>query len=255
MKNSNKKGFTLVELSIVLVIIGLLIGGILVGQSLIESAKMQSLVRQLGQYDAAVATFKDKFGALPGDSGLFAGTIVGDADGIVDVTGAVAAGTTWAGETAEVWVQLSASGLKNEDGTAFISTAPTAGLMNNGTRIPKSKAGASTAGILVVGDGDLAALDLTSNANAYVIADCTDMSSTTLDCQGALNGPDAIALDSKLDDGVGTTGNVVGVLGTTDLVTWVTIADGNEAAYTATATANDTNVMIVRIGSTSGVLE
>ena len=48
-----KSGFTLVELSIVLVIIGLLIGGILVGQSLIESAKMNSFVRQVQQIDIA----------------------------------------------------------------------------------------------------------------------------------------------------------------------------------------------------------
>ena len=66
-----KKGFTLIELSIVLVIIGLLIGGVLVGQSLIESAKINQEVRRLSQYAIAVVQFKQKFKQEAGDSNFF----------------------------------------------------------------------------------------------------------------------------------------------------------------------------------------
>jgi prepilin-type N-terminal cleavage/methylation domain-containing protein len=38
-----QKGFTLVELSIVLVIVGLLTGGILVAQSMVSTAKVENL--------------------------------------------------------------------------------------------------------------------------------------------------------------------------------------------------------------------
>ena len=68
-----KKGFTLVELSIVLVIIGLLIGGILVGQSLIESAKTTATLQQLSQFDIAVSNFSTKYKQLPGDSKFHGG--------------------------------------------------------------------------------------------------------------------------------------------------------------------------------------
>jgi prepilin-type N-terminal cleavage/methylation domain-containing protein len=68
-----KKGFTLVELSIVLVIIGLLVGGILVGQSLIESAKLSSFVSLIAKSDAAVNAFEAKFNGLPGDNKSFGG--------------------------------------------------------------------------------------------------------------------------------------------------------------------------------------
>jgi len=68
-----KKGFTLVELSIVLIIIGLLVGGILVGQSLINSAKVQKTVKELSAFDAATRLFASKYkNQMPGDSKFFA---------------------------------------------------------------------------------------------------------------------------------------------------------------------------------------
>ena len=68
-----RSGFTLVELSIVLVIIGLLIGGILTAQSMIETANVNATVRQIGQFDAGVSNFKERFQYLPGDAPAFGG--------------------------------------------------------------------------------------------------------------------------------------------------------------------------------------
>lgn len=59
--------FSLVELSIVLVILGLLTGGILTGQSLIRAAELRSITTEFNTYQTAVMTFKDKYFALPGD--------------------------------------------------------------------------------------------------------------------------------------------------------------------------------------------
>ena len=68
---SDKKGFTLVELSIVLVVIGLLIGGILIGKNLIESSKLNRFVNDLRQYEIAIIQFHKKFKRYPGDSTYF----------------------------------------------------------------------------------------------------------------------------------------------------------------------------------------
>ncbi len=66
-KNLNTCGFTLIELSIVMVIIGLIIGGILVGRDLINSAASRAYISQLQTYNTAVNAFKLKYGCLPGD--------------------------------------------------------------------------------------------------------------------------------------------------------------------------------------------
>ncbi len=60
-------GFTLLELTVVLVIIGLIIGGVLVGRDLVKTAELRSVISQVEQYNAAVMTFKAKYDGLPGD--------------------------------------------------------------------------------------------------------------------------------------------------------------------------------------------
>ena len=62
-----RSGFSLVELSIVLVILGLLTGGILTGQSLIRAAELRQITGNFERYTVAVNTFRDKYFALPGD--------------------------------------------------------------------------------------------------------------------------------------------------------------------------------------------
>src|ERR1019366_3549131 len=62
-----RQGFTLLELSIVLVIIGLLIGGIFVGQSLIHTAQLNSVISEFNRYQTSVQNFKMQYQALPGD--------------------------------------------------------------------------------------------------------------------------------------------------------------------------------------------
>jgi prepilin-type N-terminal cleavage/methylation domain-containing protein len=62
-----QRGFTLVEIAVVLVIIGLLLGGVLKGQELIASARVRSLADQQGAIQAAYFGFQDRYGAIPGD--------------------------------------------------------------------------------------------------------------------------------------------------------------------------------------------
>jgi prepilin-type N-terminal cleavage/methylation domain-containing protein len=67
MKRSDRQGFTLIELSLVLVIIALLVGGVLVGKTLIKTAQARQAISAIDRIGAAVNTFKSKYNCLPGD--------------------------------------------------------------------------------------------------------------------------------------------------------------------------------------------
>lgn len=67
MKKIRVQGFTLIEMTIVLVIIGLVVGGILAGQYLISAAAVRATISQKDRFDSALNTFYGKYSCIPGD--------------------------------------------------------------------------------------------------------------------------------------------------------------------------------------------
>lgn len=67
ISGSSASGFTLVEISIVMIIVGLLIGGTFGGMKLIENMQVNKTVQDLKAIESAALTFRDTYGRLPGD--------------------------------------------------------------------------------------------------------------------------------------------------------------------------------------------
>lgn len=91
-KNNNlQHGFTLVELSIVIVIIGLIVSGVVAGQSLIRQGRLIGQVTELQKYDTAFNAFKVQYNAIPGDfenaGNYWAGTPGGNGNRYLDNNG------------------------------------------------------------------------------------------------------------------------------------------------------------------------
>ena len=63
----NHQGFTLIELSIVLVIISLIVGGVTVGNRLYQNSKLMTIVAETEEMRSYMLSFKDKYSYLPGD--------------------------------------------------------------------------------------------------------------------------------------------------------------------------------------------
>ncbi len=70
-----QKGFTLIELAIVLVIIGIIIGAVLKGQDLIVNARAKKFINWTRSWEGAQWTILDRRGVFAGDS---------DADGAIN---------------------------------------------------------------------------------------------------------------------------------------------------------------------------
>jgi prepilin-type N-terminal cleavage/methylation domain-containing protein len=75
----SNKGFTLVEMAIVLIIIGIILGAVVKGQDLITNARSKKLISVANTWNALAYTYMDRFGRFPGDS-VRNGIIANDAD-------------------------------------------------------------------------------------------------------------------------------------------------------------------------------
>lgn len=224
MEARRRAGFTLIELSIVLVVIGLLVGGILVGRELIKSAQIRAQITQIEKYDAAVNTFRVKYGYRPGDLpsylaarfGFFAiPAPLGGSEGHQDGNGRVEAdgdGT----ESFIFWRHLSEAGLiegsygTDQSGTpldAATGDVPGPGAINTpeliGRILPKAR----------IGDGNYLTVGVVDweRRNVWRLA---GVWSINPDGWGgvmplaALRPLDAYRLDAKLDNGRPDSGRV-----------------------------------------------
>lgn len=241
-QGSSIGAFSLIELSIVLVILGLLTGGILTGQSLIHAAALRSTLTQVTDLRQATYMFRDKYLGLPGDlpnamNFWPTGTTNGDGNGIIDATGCTngeADCGLFAGERAQYFRQLGLAGLgPSYDGTAVLGTGyptiklyPSKGMFMSG-------AFTSTSG---------------SNMNIHLYATDTfylymgvcapsyfGTSSQANDC-AIFQPEESWNMDTKLDDGLPLSGKVLGHSYNTTCV--------SGSAYSLTTSQAACNMMI-----------
>ncbi len=220
-----QKGFTLVEIAIVLVIIGLLLGGILKGQEMITQAKIKNVVADFSGVSAAYYGYQDRYRAIPGDDPnadtRWAGVpvVVGRGNGVVGGTyNAVCPNPLVAAsaESCHWWDQLRRAGFVAGSGGLQPFNAVT--------------------GILGVQTGDGAAVLGPALGAAAGVGGFASL----LVCSANLPDKIAIAVDTQMDDGVRTTGTVRGQLQAApnpNIVTDATAAAaGGAGSYAETGT-------------------
>lgn len=196
-----RRGFTLVEISIVLVIIGLLVGGILVGQSLIDSAKVNSFVREFQQYRIMVEQFEDRYRGLPGDTRLFPVTGRGTAvagDGMVQDS-TPSTGEEFTGEIAHFWKHLSDANMINDDYSEDASSGIVAG--DNTPEIVYDNLGLVPLTLKKIDQLTPSVTYTSINIQYFWVSDFSSTNSTAINMEPGLTPTEALAIDVKLDDG------------------------------------------------------
>jgi len=202
MDRHSEKGFTLVELAVVMIIIGLLIGGILKGQELIANAEVAATVSGIKSIDGATSTFQDKYDDLPGDiqnvgnrlpNCAGACNINGNGDSRLTGNAPLAAP---AGEQQRFFLHLNAAnllgGLSGAGGAAAWGNQYPEAEVGGGFHAAYHGGGAVGAGAPPVGHY-LSLVFTPGGAGA----------------NNAITPNQAQRIDSKLDDGVPNTGDVV----------------------------------------------
>ncbi|WEJ62256.1 prepilin-type N-terminal cleavage/methylation domain-containing protein [Thiomicrorhabdus lithotrophica] len=152
-----QKGFTLVEIAIVLVIIGLLLGGVLKGQELITNAKIKAVTSDFDNISAAVYAYQDRTGNLPGDGVAAGGT------------------TTYDGAIADnrIWIELRTEGFIGGD--VAVATGPSHDLSGIWSALPgNTVAAAGTAGNALFATNHICASNIPDNFASGIDAKLDD---------------------------------------------------------------------------------
>ncbi len=139
-----QRGFTLIEIAIVMVVIGLIAGGVLLGQSLIRAAQLRAVGAEYERYTRAIGTFHDQYIAWPGDMSnamSFWGTAVanGNGNGKIEEATAPLPAAGAVGETYQFWVHLASAGLVDGNYTGKVAGNTNKTDSRFGINVPKSR--------------------------------------------------------------------------------------------------------------------
>lgn len=210
---TNQPGFSLVELSIVLVILGLLVGGVLSGQSLIRASELRKIIRTQDSYRTAIMSFRDKYFALPSDmtnATAFWGTktatscinnagapldlVNGTCDGNGD--GFIFDGNGGNDENLRVWEQLSRAALI-EGGYRYSST----GVTGRGISYPALEIGGGGIMAGYIGPNMIPPSEIHDNAGHFMHFSAYTTVGVASYRGGIIRPDEAFNIDTKIDDG------------------------------------------------------
>ena len=218
-------GFTLIELSIVLVIIGLVTGGILLGKDMIRQAELRSVLSDLTRYETAVQTFNGKYDQLPGDMSNAvsfwgadascpntptnttpkAATCNGDGNGLISTFASYPATFN---ELFRFWQQLANAGLIEGQYTGADGPAGSNQHAKIGVNVPASKFPRGGYSVYAPVNGS-ALYPASYFPNNYTHIFVFGAETSTAPTAGEiLTGPEALVLDKKGDDGKPGTGSI-----------------------------------------------
>lgn len=196
-----QKGFTLVEIAIVLVIIGLLLGGILKGQEMITQAKIKNVVADFSGVSAAYYGYQDRYRAIPGDDAGATARWAAAALPAAPASGAYGNGVVSGGY---------ATATANEESRLFWAHLRSAGFVaGTGQQQPFN----AVTGILGVQSGDAVAAGVGPTLLSAALPAGNGFVGLII-CSAGLPDKIAIAVDTQMDDGVGNTGTVRALLQT-----------------------------------------
>lgn len=212
MINSNlltRRAFTLIELAVVIVIIATIAGGIVIGSSLIQASKVRAVIAEQQQLKTAIDVFKTQYDCLPGDcpnaSSFFSGALNGNGDN--ELSGL---------EDFRIYYQLMKAELITGN---YTNANATTGLLNPEipyTTSPGSRYSAKAGWHSLTTGTTPNYYGLGSNTvyqrrgNALIFGGL-DAGSTLAWSNGILTVSDAISIDTKMDDGLPSSGNIFAI--------------------------------------------